>query len=123
MTRAASVAGCIYTCVVCGPGNRGRRTGRLLHNLDGALLVLEDTGEAPYRVDRMLTHWRTAGLLGNLAGVGIGRFGWRPDPGDVYPGDLSLDEVLMDRLGSLGVPVISDLPVGHGQPNKALIRP
>ena len=89
-------------------------------NLDGALLVLEDTGEAPYRVDRMLTHWRTAGLLQNLAGVGIGRFRWRPDPGDVYPGDLSLDEVLIDRLGSIGVPLISDLPVGHGLPNKAL---
>ena len=89
-------------------------------SLDGALLVLEDTGEAPYRVDRMLTHWRTAGLLQNLAGVGIGRFSWRPDPGDVFPGDLSLDEVLMDRLGDLGVPVISNLPVGHGRPNKAL---
>jgi muramoyltetrapeptide carboxypeptidase len=68
----------------------------------------------------MLTHWRTAGLLQNLAGVGIGRFSWRPDPGDVFPGDLSLDEVLMDRLGDLGVPVISHLPVGHGLPNKAL---
>ena len=89
-------------------------------SLDGALLVLEDTGEAPYRVDRMLTHWRSAGLLQNLSGVGIGRFSWRPDPGDVFPGDLSLDEVLMDRFGDLGVPVISDLPVGHGRPNKAL---
>lgn len=87
-------------------------------SLDGAILVLEDTGEAPYRVDRMLTHWRTAGLLQNLAGVGIGRFSWRPD--DVLPGDLTLAEVLEERLGDLGVPVLAELPVGHGRPNKAL---
>lgn len=89
-----------------------------LPSLEGAILVLEDTGEAPYRVDRMLTHWRTAGLLQNLAGVGIGRFSWRPD--DVLPGDLTLAEVLEERLGDLGVPVLADLPVGHGRPNKAL---
>jgi muramoyltetrapeptide carboxypeptidase len=87
-------------------------------SLDGAILVLEDVGEAPYRVDRMLTHWRTAGLLQNLAGIGLGHFRWKPD--DVLPGDLSLEQVLEDRLGDLGIPIIQGLPVGHGRPNKAL---
>ena len=40
-----------------------------LPSLKGAILVLEDVGEAPYRVDRMLTQWRSAGLLQHLAGV------------------------------------------------------
>jgi len=87
-------------------------------SLDGTILVLEDVGEAPYRIDRMLTHWRTAGLLQNLAGIGLGHFRWIPE--DVLPGDLSLEEVLEDRLGDLGIPIVQGLPVGHGRPNKAL---
>jgi muramoyltetrapeptide carboxypeptidase len=86
--------------------------------LRGAILVLEDTGEAPYRIDRLLTHWRTAGLLQDLAGIGLGRFSWKAD--DVLPGDLSMDEVLQERLSDLGIPVVSQLPVGHGRPNEAL---
>lgn len=88
-------------------------------DLQGAIVVLEDTGEAPYRVDRLLTHWRTAGLLKGLAGIGLGRFDWRSD-GDVLPGDLSMEEVLRDRCGDLGIPVVGRLPVGHGRPNEAL---
>jgi len=87
-------------------------------SLRGCVLVLEDVGEAPYRVDRMLTQWRSAGLLKQVAGIGVGRFSWRPD--DVLPGDLGLEEVLRDRLGDLGVPVVGRLPVGHGRPNLAL---
>jgi muramoyltetrapeptide carboxypeptidase len=86
--------------------------------LKGCVLVIEDVGEAPYRVDRMLTQWRTAGLLSELAGMGVGRFSWKED--DVLPGDLSLEEVLQDRLGDLGIPVVGQLPVGHGRPNLAL---
>ena len=41
---------------------------RWLPSLKGAILVLEDVGEAPYRVDRMLTQWRSSGLLQQLAG-------------------------------------------------------
>ena len=37
-------------------------------DLKGAILVLEDVGEAPYRVDRMLTHWRSAGVLAAVVG-------------------------------------------------------
>ena len=86
--------------------------------LKGRLLVLEDVGEEPYRVDRMLTQWRTAGVLKGVAGIGCGRFRWKQD--DVLPGDLTMEEVLRDRLGDLGVPLVGELPVGHGQPNLAL---
>jgi len=87
-------------------------------SLRGCVLVLEDVGEAPYRVDRMLTQWRSAGLLHQVAGIGVGRFSWKPD--DLLPGDLALEEVLRSRLGDLGVPVVGGLPVGHGRPNFAL---
>ncbi len=87
-------------------------------NLEGSVLVIEDVGEAPYRVDRMLTQWRSAGLLAQLAGIGVGRFLWRQD--DVLPGDFSMEEILRQRLGDLGVPVVGQLAVGHGRPNFAL---
>lgn len=86
--------------------------------LAGHVLVLEDVGEEPYRIDRMLTQWRSAGVLNGVAGIGLGRFRWKQD--DVQPGDLSMEEVLQERLGSLGVPLVAGLPVGHGQPNLAL---
>jgi muramoyltetrapeptide carboxypeptidase len=87
-------------------------------DLRGTVLVLEDTGEAPYRIDRQLTQWRSSGLLRGVAGIGLGRFSWARD--DVLPGDFSMEEILLERLGDLGIPLISDLAVGHGAPNLAL---
>ncbi|MEB3259114.1 MAG: LD-carboxypeptidase [Cyanobacteriota bacterium] len=86
--------------------------------LAGCVLVLEDVGEEPYRIDRLLTQWRTSGLLRGVAGVGLGYFRWKED--DILPGDLTMEEVLRDRLGDLGVPLVGRLPVGHGRPNLAL---
>ena len=80
--------------------------------------MLEDVGEAPYRVDRMLTQWRSAGLLQQLAGVACGRFSWAED--DILPGDFTMDEILEERLGDLGIPLVLNLPLGHGRPNQAL---
>ena len=87
-------------------------------HLDGTILVLEDVGEAPYRVDRMLTQWRSAGLLDKVAGVACGRFSWMED--DIQPSDFSMEEILENRLGGLGVPLVVNLPIGHGLPNQAL---
>jgi len=89
-----------------------------LPSLRGTILVLEDTGEAPYRVDRQLTQWRSTGLLNGVRGIGLGRFSWAED--DVLPGDFSMEGILEERLGDLGVPLVHQLPVGHGRPNMAL---
>ena len=89
-----------------------------LPSMDGAILVLEDVGEAPYRVDRMLTQWRSVGLLQGLNGIACGRFSWDKD--DILPGDFSMDEILEERLGDLGIPLVLNMPVGHGRPNMAL---
>jgi muramoyltetrapeptide carboxypeptidase len=86
--------------------------------LDGAILVLEDVGEAPYRLDRLLTHWRLSGALAQLAGLAFGRFDACEDPDG--EGFSSL-EVLRERTADLGIPVLAGLPLGHGEAGNAAL--
>lgn len=82
-----------------------------LRNMKGKLLFIEDVGEQPYRIDRMLTQLRQTINLRQLAGIALGVFE------DCNPKDAtasqSLIEVLKDRLGNLGIPVIYGLSFGH----------
>ncbi len=80
-------------------------------SLDGAILFLEDVGEAVYRIDRMLAHLKLAGKLDKVAGVMLGRFTELSRGAD--GGALGLDEVLQTHLGDLGVPVAAGFPFGH----------
>lgn len=80
-----------------------------LPDLTGAVLLLEEEQEPPYKIDRMLTQLRRAGVLAGLAAVAVGQF---TDCADGWPVDVA--EVLTDRLGDLGVPVLGGLPIGHG---------
>lgn len=82
-----------------------------LPDLDGALLVLEDVGEALYRIDRMLAHLRAAGALAGLRGVLVGRFTGLGR--HIDDGSFGLDQVLAHYFAPLGVPVLSGLPIGH----------
>lgn len=79
-------------------------------DLRGAVLLLEDTNEQPYRIDRMLTQLALCGALEQLVGIALGEF---TDCGDAEP-------VLLERFAELGVPVVAGLPVGHGDKNVAL---
>jgi muramoyltetrapeptide carboxypeptidase len=100
--------------------------------LAGAILVLEDVGEAPYRIDRMLTHWRLSGALGQLAGIAFGAFSDcdEGEGGDDPPAEAmgegdgaahrSLTQVLQERTADLGIPVLAGLPLGHRCGNAAL---
>ena len=75
------------------------------------LVFLEDVGEDPYRIDRMLTTLRQAWSLGEAAGIALGIFsGCEADEEDR---SLSLAETLIDRLGDLGIPVAYGLSFGH----------
>ena len=90
----------------------------LLPDLRGAILAIEDVGEAPYRIDRMLTHWRMSGALDQVAGIALGSFDLcEPDP--ERPG-FTLEAVMRDRLTDLGIPVLAHLPFGHAVGNAAL---
>jgi muramoyltetrapeptide carboxypeptidase len=107
---------------IAGGGAEGRLLGGCLSlvcalqgtahlpDFDGAILALEDVDEAPYRIDRMLTHLRQTGLLRRVAGVAFGHFeGARPEEG----ADWTVEDVLADRTADLGIPVVCGLPYGH----------
>lgn len=87
-------------------------------DLEGVILAVEDVSEAPYRVDRMLTHWRLSGLFRKIRGVAIGRFS-QCEPALNAP-SFTVEGVLRDRLMDLGIPVVADLPFGHDGPNATL---
>ena len=92
-----------------------------LPDLRGAVLVLEDIGEAPYRLDRMLTHWRLSGALQQLAGIGFGSFSGCDDDEPAREGVAPpWQAVLQERTADLGIPIVGDLPVGHEPGNAAL---
>jgi muramoyltetrapeptide carboxypeptidase len=77
----------------------------------GAILVLEDTNEYIYRVDRMLSTLKLAGALDQVAGVVLGAF-TNCGPGEGY-GTLTLDEVFDDYFLPLNVPVLRGAQFGH----------
>jgi muramoyltetrapeptide carboxypeptidase len=81
----------------------------------GAILLIEDVHEAPYRVDRMLSQLRLAGILDAIAGVVVGSFS-----GSDHPDAKELDRVLREGLGGLRVPVLMKFPVGHNPLNATL---
>ncbi len=75
------------------------------------LLFLEDVGEKPYRVDRMLTQFRQSTAMDQINGIALGIFhDCEPDPEDE---SLSLEETLEDRLAKLQKPVQYGYPFGH----------
>lgn len=82
-----------------------------------AILVIEDVTERPYRIDRVLTGLIEGGHLANVVGVVLGDF-TDCNPG---PDGVTVDAVLRERLGALGVPVAAGLPVGHGRRNAPLV--
>lgn len=82
-----------------------------------AVLALEDVTEAPYRVDRMLTALRLSGALERISAIVLGGFD-RCSPG---VDGRTVDEVLVDRLHDLRVPVVAGAPFGHGARNEAFV--
>jgi muramoyltetrapeptide carboxypeptidase len=88
--------------------------------LEGAVLFLEEVGELPYRVDRLLTHLGLAGVLSQISGVVIGDFTDCEEVEDGVVQHPTSREVLVERLGSLEVPVVFGGTFGHGARNTAL---
>lgn len=84
--------------------------------LDGAVLFVEDVGERPYRVDRMLTQLEHAGFFDRAAGLALGAFS------DCMPGKdgVTVEDVLRRRLSSLPIPVLSGVAAGHIEGNLPL---
>ncbi len=86
----------------------------------GRILVLEDRGERPYRVDRMLVQLRQAGKFSSVAGLLLGEFHGVQAGERARREKEAMDEVIEENTQDLDVPVVCGVPVGHGRHNVPL---
>ncbi len=84
-----------------------------LPSFEGAILFLEDTGEAQYRIDRMLMQLSLAGILGRVAGVVFGQCTDCVAQNFSSINGFTLSEVLAQHLTPLGVPAFQGALFGH----------
>jgi muramoyltetrapeptide carboxypeptidase len=82
-------------------------------DLRGALLLIEDRGEALYRLDRFFTQMRLSGVLQRLGGLILGQF---TDCGEVQ----DVWEMILEYVRPFSFPVICNLPFGHGPGNQVI---
>ena len=83
-----------------------------LPSFAGAILFLEDTNEAEYRIDRMLVQLAQAGILKQVAGVVFGQCTNCRNPVPAYTG-FTVDQVIEQHLVPLGVPAFQGAQIGH----------
>ncbi|HEX6973847.1 MAG TPA: LD-carboxypeptidase [Vicinamibacterales bacterium] len=86
---------------------------------DGAIFFCEDVSEGYYRIDRMLTQLKLAGVLSKIKGFVFGTCS-ECDPGDNNFGALTFEEIFADHIKPLGVPAWSGAMIGHGMPQWTL---
>jgi muramoyltetrapeptide carboxypeptidase len=82
--------------------------------LDGAILLLEDQGERPYRLDRMWTHLQLAGVFDRVRGIVLGSFTGCEERDASY----GSAEVLRELALATGLPCAAGFPIGHGEVNE-----
>lgn len=85
-----------------------------LPNLEGAILLLEDVGERPYRLDRMWTHLALAGVFRQVRGIALGGFTACEEKAAEY----SSGDVLRDLARATRLPCVAGFPIGHGEHNQ-----
>ncbi|MFC7303289.1 LD-carboxypeptidase [Streptomyces monticola] len=95
-----TLGGCVSLLAADLGSPHARRSAR------GGLLCIEDTGEEPYRLDRILTQLLRSGWLEGVAGVLLGSWA------ECGPYE-EVRAVLVDRLAPLGVPVVEEFGFGH----------
>lgn len=81
-------------------------------NMTGKILMIEDIGELPYRIDRMLNQLRLAGAFKKVKGIILGRF-VDCNEHDASKKTLTLGEVIQHYIGSIKAPAIYTFPHGH----------
>ncbi|KJS52968.1 LD-carboxypeptidase [Streptomyces rubellomurinus] len=98
--RGVTAGGCVHVLAA----ERGTPAAR--PSFAGSILVLEDVNEHPYQLDRLLTQFLRSGALDGVAGIALGSWEGcgRPD---------RVRQVMLDRLGPLGIPVLWELGFGH----------
>lgn len=114
-TGAVLHGGCVEGPLVAGNLEvlRSLVGTRALPDLGGCILALEEIGERPYRIDRALTQLLTSGALRGVRGVAVGQLVACEEPETGNPYSPTAEEVMLERLGMLGVPVVTGFPFGH----------
>jgi muramoyltetrapeptide carboxypeptidase len=79
--------------------------------LDGKILFLEDVGEEPYRIDRMLTQLKLNGAFTKLNGIIIGQF--KNCIAEEPAWAFTVEEVFHQHFNGLGIPIFYGAPIGH----------
>ena len=82
------------------------------------ILFIEDTGEIPYKVDRMLNHLKLAGVFNRISGLIIGKFTDYDEDDQMY---FPLQESILGVVNEYNFPVAFNFPVGHVNINLPLI--
>jgi len=85
-----------------------------LASLEGAVLLLEDVGERPYRLDRMWTHLALAGVFERIRGIALGSFTHCEEK----DADYTASDVLRELAVATGLPCAAGFPIGHGVMNE-----
>jgi muramoyltetrapeptide carboxypeptidase len=83
--------------------------------LDGAIFFFEECNAAPIQIDRALLYLEQSRKFDGVRGIVVGELAgceWYEHTS--FPRSKTLEDVLVDRLGGLGVPVLYGLPLGHG---------
>jgi muramoyltetrapeptide carboxypeptidase len=82
-------------------------------NMYAHILIIEDQGEKPYRIDRMLTQMKLAGIFAGLRGLGVGTF--------VNCGDMDDVLTIISRIFKpMHIPILAGFEIGHGADNIAV---
>lgn len=87
-------------------------------NVKGKILFIEEIGEDPYKIDRMINQLRLSGKLKEAEGIILGDFN-NCDIGK-HPESLSLKQIFKDHIEPIGKPCIYNIQAGHCEPNITL---
>lgn len=87
-----------------------------LPSFEGAILLLEDVGERPYRLDRMWTHLALAGIMRHVSGIVLGSF----SACEERDADYTSADVLRTLAEETGLPCAAGFPIGHGEINESV---
>lgn len=94
---------------------------RFMPDLAGCILALEEVGERPYRIDRMLTQLLTSGALRGVRGIAVGQLHACEEPASGNPDSPTAEAVVLERLATLGVPVVTGFAFGHAPERNAAL--
>jgi len=116
LNREGSATGRLFggnLSVFCGI--MGSRYARIPY---GGILFIEDTGEAPYRVDRMIWQLKLAGVFEKISGLIVGHFTDYAEDDEMY---FPLRQSILNAVKEYAFPVCFDFPAGHAKMNFPLL--